>query len=68
MLYAVLRLEPSPTTYRVWRLVSLAETRQDALEHLDEGDELWLVVRERWIQVSRDDASPPTLEGQMFLF
>ncbi len=69
MVYAVLRPMPSPTRHKVCKLVYLADTRQEAREHIGEdGDELWLVVGARWIRLSLGDAPAQTADGQLVLF
>ena len=69
MVYVVLREEPSPTRFRVRVLRFLADTKQAAVEHITDGDELWFVEGARWQQLSPDiEASAQTAAGQLYLF
>ncbi len=67
MLYVVLRPMPSPTKYRMSKVVALAYTRQEALTKREEnGDELWIVHKAQWVRVRLDEA--PAINGQLALF
>ncbi len=69
MLYVVLRPVPSSTPHRMCKMVALASTRQEALAlPTEDGDELWFVHGAKWLQLSFDDASIPTVNDQLVLF
>ena len=69
MLYAVLRPEPSPSGLHTWRIVRhLADTKEDAIVLLEDGDELWFVEGSSWQQLSVDDESTQMASGQLYLF
>jgi hypothetical protein len=67
MLYVILRPMPSPTKYRVSKVVALATSRQEAQRRREEdGDELWFVHGARWFHL--EEGEVPTVDGQLPLF